>query len=169
MIRLALVLLLFLSGCSGTNGSLFGTSSYETFGTMYGKFEDGNVGMATQVMSQKCPDNPEAKAWCEGAKQTSIAVIALRQFSIHAPKTGMDVLDHAVGSVPIVWAVKSLGDAVKSVSENGGTTNINNSNINDSLNHTSTTQVSSGSGAVSTSSTPSGNQPVNTNSYNTTN
>ena len=154
-------------------GSFMGPSSYDLgYTQMYSSFMVSRAERAKAIMSSPSPDNSEAKAYAEAAKLMGVAMLSMEKFDVKAPTTGFDVLNNAVNQIVPVSGFMALWKLGETGIKNAGNITLgNDSNVSGSFNRTETNTVSSGSGAVTTTHSPSDSQPITTttNSYNTTN
>ena len=151
-------------------GSMFGPSSYDVgYAGMYHDWRYSQVSRATSIQGLACPSEPTAAAYCNTSKLMGMAMMSMETFTVKAPTTGFDVLNHAVDSiVPGVgfFSLYKLGVA----GVNGAGSSVSgNASVTNSLNHTEANPTAIGtnsSGSSTASSVPSNVPTTNNQSFN---
>ena len=150
-------------------GSVFGPSSYDVgYAGMYHDWRLSQASRATTIQGLACPAEPTAAAYCNTSKLMGMAMMSMETFTVKAPTTGFDVLNHAVDSiVPVTGFVSLYKLGVAGIS-NAGSAISGNATVTNSLNHTdpSSVNIGAGSSGSSAASTPTSTPTTNNQSFN---
>lgn len=175
----ALILLAVLSGCSMSRttttknpdgstttvdepASLLGPSDYsDGYAKAYTAHEQSKSAQATACKSD-LPDNatPAEKAYAGAAQMLCVAMVGTQRFDLAKPTTGMDVLNNAVGQVPMVWALKSIKDVATAGIKNAGSSYGDNAQLTNSGNRTESTNNVAGSNNSGSATTSGTSEPT---------